>query len=128
MTNFLDRDQYFAARLSRQVLTKLFDLRTFAADDDARSRGIDDDLEPRRCTFDIDVRNAAAAEAPFQITLEPEILGEVFRELMLGKPVRVPVLVVADSKSVWMNFLSHNLVLSPAFRRPLCLLTLQLLV
>jgi len=62
MANFLDRDQYFATGLSRQVFAELFDLRTFTADDDARSRGIDDDLEPCRSTFDIDVRNAAAAE------------------------------------------------------------------
>src|SRR6185369_7931206 len=33
----------------------------------------------------------------------------------LGKPVRVPVFVVAEPKTVWMNFLTHNLLQSLLF-------------
>ena len=34
-----------------------------------------------------------------------------FGKFLLRKPVRVPIFVVSDPKSVWMNFLSHNFLL-----------------
>ena len=33
-----------------------------------------------------------------------------FAKLLLRKPVRMPVFVVAEAKTVWMNFLTHNLL------------------
>jgi hypothetical protein len=42
-----------------------------------------------------------------QIPLEPEVLGQELIKVLLGEPMRVPVLVVSDPESVWMNFLSH---------------------
>ena len=78
MADLLDRDQHFAAGLSRKVLAKLFDLGAFAADDDARTRSVDDDLKTGRCTLDIDVRNTAAAKPSLQLALELEVLGKEF--------------------------------------------------
>jgi hypothetical protein len=54
------------------------------------------------------VRNAAARETPFEVSLEPQVLGQILGEIVLREPVRMPILVVSDPKTVWMNFLSHK--------------------
>src|SRR5688500_14145307 len=77
------------------------------ADNDARTRGVDDDLHTGRCPLDIDMLNTAAREFFLQLTLELKILGEELSVVRLGVPVRVPVFVVSDPKAVWMYFLSH---------------------
>src|SRR5688500_3152553 len=54
--------------------------------------------------------NAAAGKALFQIALQLHIFQQKLPKLFFSKPVRVPVFVVAESKTVWMNFLTHNLL------------------
>src|SRR5690606_32434222 len=76
MADLLNGNHHLAARLSLHILFQLFDLGTLAADDDTGPRGINDDLKPGRCTFDIDVRNASAGKFPLEIALEPEVLGQ----------------------------------------------------
>ena len=76
--------------------SKLFDLGTLAADDDAGSRGVDDDLQTVGRTLDVDVRNSAAGETLFQIALELEVFGQETWRNVLGEPMRMPVLVVPD--------------------------------
>jgi hypothetical protein len=52
LVNFLDIDKNFALGALRQVLLQLLDLRALAADDDARTRGVElmpaDLRRPRR--------------------------------------------------------------------------------
>ena len=50
----------------------------------------------------------APAKRLLQIALQLQVFEQELAELLLRKPVRVPVLVVAEPKAVWMNFLSHN--------------------
>src|SRR5919202_817373 len=59
----------------------------------------------------VHVRDARARKPPFHARLQLEVFQEEVAELLLRKPVRVPVLVVAEAEAVWMNFLTHNLLL-----------------
>ena len=96
--------------LRRDIALELVDLRALATDDDARTRRVDDDLQTIGGALDIDVRNAGAGKALLQIALQLQIFKQELAKLLLRKPVRMPVLVVAEAKTVWMNFLTHNLL------------------
>ncbi len=52
----------------------------------------------------------APAKRLLQIALQLQILQQELAILLLRKPMRMPVLVVAEAKTVWMNFLTHNLL------------------
>jgi hypothetical protein len=56
------------------------------------------------------VRHARARKALLEIAFQFQIFEQKLAKLLFGKPVRVPVFVVAESKTVWMNFLTHNLL------------------
>src|SRR5437879_4388090 len=58
------------------------------------------------------MRNPRAGEAPFQLALQPQIFNQKIAVLLLRKPVRMPVLVIAKAKTVWMNFLTQSLLQS----------------
>src|SRR5438067_12579148 len=69
LVNLLNRNQDFAAGAGRDVALELVDLRTLTANDDARARSVDDDLQAIGRTFDVDVRHAGAGKTPLQIGL-----------------------------------------------------------
>src|SRR5919205_812692 len=64
----------------------LVDLRALAADDDSRSRGVDDDLQAIRGPFDIDVRHARARKALLEIAFQLQIFKQELAKLLFGKP------------------------------------------
>src|SRR5258706_8347944 len=105
--DLLNRYQDFPARARGNVALQLVDLRALAANDNSRPRRVDDDLEAVRRALDIDMRYAGAGEAPLQLGLQLQILNQKVAKLLLRKPVRMPVLVIAKAKTVWMNFLAH---------------------
>src|SRR6185503_10109246 len=115
LVDLLDRDKHFTPGLHRQIALELVDLSALATDDDSRSRRVDDDLQAIRGPLDIDVRHAGACKTLLQIALQLQILEQKLAKLLFGKPMRVPILVVAESKTVWMNFLTHNLLQSLLF-------------
>src|SRR5215216_1586167 len=108
LVDLLDGHQDFPARLRRKIALELVDLRALSTDDDARTRRVDDDFETICGPFDVDVRHARARKTLLQIAFQLQIFEQELAELSLGKPVRVPIFVVAESKTVWMNFLTHN--------------------
>src|SRR5208283_3234166 len=97
-------------------LLQLVNLRTFAADDDARTRGADDDAQLVAGTLDIDRADASRLELLFQFALQLDVFQQQFVVVTLYKPARPPRLGNAEAESVWMDFLSHSLFSSP--RRP----------
>ena len=56
------------------------------------------------------MRNAGAGKTLLQVTFQLQVFQQKLTELFLGKPVRMPIFVVTKSKTVWMNFLTHNLL------------------
>jgi len=58
------------------------------------------------------MRDARAREALLQFALQLQILDQEIAELLFRKPVRMPVLVIAQAKTIWMNFLAQCLLRS----------------
>ncbi len=63
-------------------------------------------------------RSMSTCETPapvkrlLQIALQLQILKQELTILLLRKPVRMPVFVVAEAETVWMNFLTHSILQS----------------
>src|SRR5438552_1249634 len=108
----MNPNQHFTAGARRNVALQLVNLRSLPPDNDARARGVDDDLQAIGRALYIDVRDSGAGETLLEIAFQLEILDQKITELLLRKPVRVPVLVVAKAKTVWMNFLAQTLLRS----------------
>src|SRR5215475_344029 len=86
LLDLADVDQDFAARAPADLLLQLVDLGALAPDDDARARSVNDDPQPVRRAIDLDLRNASAGEAGFQLPLQIEVLDEQFAEIALREP------------------------------------------
>src|SRR5438132_3012984 len=112
LVNLLDRNQNFAASARRNIAFQLIDLGSLSPDDNSRSRRIDDDFQTVGGAFDVHVRDAGAGEAPLQLSLQLKVLDQKIAILLLRKPVRMPVLVIAEAKTVRMNFLAQYLLQS----------------
>src|SRR5688572_5918097 len=108
LVNLLNRNQHLAAGTRRDVALQFVDLRALATNDDPGSRRVDDDLQTVRGAFDVHVRHAGAGKASLQLTLQPQVFDQEIAVLLFRKPVRMPVLVIAKAKTVWMNFLAHS--------------------
>src|SRR2546423_12476443 len=106
--NLLNGDQDFLARARGDVGLELVYLRPFAPDDDAGARGVDDELEAVGRALNVNVRDARASETALHVALQPEVFQKEVAVLFFRKPVRMPVLVVAEAEAVRMNFLNHN--------------------
>ena len=110
--NLLNRHQYFTSGLCRQVSLELINLGALSTDDDARTGSVDNDLQPVGSSLDIDMGNARPGETALQIALEFQILQQELTKLLLRVPMRMPVLVVAEAETVWMNFLTYSILQS----------------
>src|SRR2546421_6489749 len=111
LVNLLNRNQDLAPGSRSNVAFELIDLGSLAADDDARPRRVDDDLQAIGRALDVDVRNARAGETFLQLALQPQIFNQKIAVLLFREPVGMPVLVIAKAKTVWMNFLAQSLLL-----------------
>src|SRR6266446_549375 len=84
--NLLNRHQHFAASARRDVPLQLIDLGALATDDDARPRGVDDDLQTIGGTLDVDMRDARAREALLQFALQLQIFKSQISDPLLKIP------------------------------------------
>src|ERR1051325_274084 len=108
--SLMNRHEQFTPGLRREVTIELVDFGAFPTNDDAWSGRVDDYLETIGSSLDINVRNASACKTLLQVTFQLEVFQQKLAELLLGEPMRMPVFVVAKSKTVWTNFLTHNLL------------------
>ena len=79
---------------------QLVDLGPLAADDDARARGVDVDLQLVRRALDLDLRDAGVREALLQAVAQLQVLVQQLRVVLVGEPARAPGLVEAEPESV----------------------------
>src|SRR5438128_211155 len=77
------------------------------ADHDARTRGVDVDLEFARVLADRDVGKAGMRKLGGDVLADAHILGEIVREVARAEPVRLPVVDVSNAHRLWVNLLSH---------------------
>ena len=108
LLDLLDVDEDLAVRLLLDLRLQLVDFRALAADDDARARGVDVDLQLVGGALDLDLRDPGVREARLQRVAQLEIFMQQLRVVLVGEPPRAPGLVEAEPEAVRMNFLSHE--------------------
>ena len=92
---------------SVQVAPQGVDLGAGLADHDARPRGVDVDLHLGGVLADRDVRQAGVGELARDVVADADVLDQEVGEVLLGEPVRLPVVDVPDAHRLGMNLLSH---------------------
>src|SRR3990170_2078872 len=100
-----------------QIGLQLVNLRALTPDDDAGPGRADTDAQFVRHTVDLDGRDARRAQPFLEVALQLEILMEPLAIIPLGKPPRLPRLVVTEPESIGMNLLSHSSPLPDSFSR-----------
>src|SRR5262249_32195723 len=86
LLKFANVDQDLAAGAPDELLLQLVDLGAFPPDEDAGTRGVDDDSQPVRRAVNLDLRNARAGEAGLQLSLQIEVFDEQLAEIALREP------------------------------------------
>src|SRR5262249_62201156 len=86
----------------------LVDFRSLAADDDARTRGVDVDFQPVRRARGLDLRDAGVREALLERLLQPDVLVQQLRVVLVGVPQGLPCLVDTEPVSERVNLLAHG--------------------
>ncbi len=90
-----------------QVATQRVDLAAGLADDDARARRVDVDLHLVGVLADRDLRDARVREAVLDVRTDRDVLRQVVGEVLLGEPMRLPVVDVPHAHGLGMDLLSH---------------------
>ena len=96
---------------------ELVDLGALAADDDARTRGADDQAQLVAGALDLDRADAGGLQLLAQLSLELDVFDQQLVIAALDKPARLPRLVDAEAKPIRMDFLSHSFPLLRALCR-----------
>src|SRR5581483_6833148 len=107
LVNFLNVDEDLALGALGHILFELFDFGALAADDDAGPRRADGDPQLVAGPVDFDRAHARRLQALAQRLTQFEIFLQQLGVALLGEPAGAPRLVEAQSKTVWMNLLSH---------------------
>ena len=108
--DFDDVERYRLAQHLLHFLAELFDVLAALADDDARASAGDEDLDSAVAALDLDGRNACCVQGLLQILTDVVVFHEKVAELIvLGEPAGIPIFNYADTKTVRINFLAHNL-------------------
>src|SRR5215472_5274355 len=116
--HFLDIDEHFPRSALLQVLLQLVDLRALAPDDDPGTRGAYDDAQLVPRTLDFDRADARGFELVLELFLELDIFEKQLVVVALHKPARPPRLGIAEAKSVWMDLLSHIVLIGDVTLKP----------
>src|SRR5215469_12832100 len=110
--HFLDIDEHFPRSTLLQLLLQLVDLRALAPDDDSRTRGAYDDAQLVPRTLDLHRADARGFELVLELFLELDVFEKQLVVVALYKPARPPGLGIAEAKSVWMDLLSHSVLIA----------------
>ena len=82
LLDLLDVDEDLAVGPLLDLLLQLVDFLSLAADDDARARGVDVDLQVARGALDLDHRDAGVLEALLQVLLQRQVLVQQRRVVL----------------------------------------------
>src|SRR5207248_3352885 len=106
--DLLDVDVDLTVDQLLQLVAQLVHLGALAADDDARTRGVDIDAHLVRRALDVDLRHAGVREARLELFAEFEIAMERLGVVLSCEPARVPCLVESEPESVRVDLLTQN--------------------
>src|SRR5207237_9752905 len=106
LLDLLDVDEDLAVGALLDFLLQLVDFRPLAADDDARARGEDVDLQLVRRALGFDPRDARVRAPLLQVLPQGEILVQQLGVVAVRVPARAPGLVETEPESVRVNLLA----------------------
>src|SRR5580704_16626969 len=106
--HFLDVDMHFALGALLDFALELVDFRAFTSDDNAGARGEEANDQLVRGALDVDRADARRFQAVLQRFPQLHVFVQEVGVIAVGVPPRLPGLVVAESKSVWMCLLSQG--------------------
>src|SRR4029077_21017710 len=89
------------------VLAQGLDLAAGLADHDAGARRVDVDRDPLGVLADVDVGEAGVRELAANVIADAHVLDQVRPELLLGEPVRFPVMDDPDAEAARVDLLTH---------------------
>ena len=78
-----------------------------AADDDARTGGVDVDADPVAGALDLDLRDAGALHALGHQPADRDVFLDVLGVLLVGEPAALPVRGDAEAEPVGVDLLTH---------------------
>src|SRR4029077_7256532 len=110
--HFLDVDMHFALGAFLDFALELVDFGAFAPDDDSRARGKEAHDQLVGGALDINRADAGGFQAVLQRFAQLDVFVEQVGVIAVGVPARLPGLVVAEAKSVWMCLLSQGFLRS----------------
>src|SRR5438128_1556386 len=84
------------------------DLDADAADDDSRTRCVDADRDLVGVSLDLDARDAGIRQHPLDRAADAQVLVQLLSIVLVGVPLAVPGIDVAEAKAVGVNFLAHQ--------------------
>src|SRR6202041_845470 len=96
---------------------QLVNFRTFAADDDSRTRRVDANHQLVGRALHVNSADARRLQLFGQHFAQLHVFIQQIRVVFLGEPARLPALVVAQPKTVWMCFLTQTALLLLRFPR-----------
>src|SRR5579884_1428326 len=105
--HLLDVDAYLLARLPLQRLTKLFDVGSAAADDDAGPGRVNGGCDLVGRAFDIDLRDTRVLMPPQNQLAHLHVLVQQLGIVLLVEPLGLPGLDDAKPETDGVDFLSH---------------------
>src|SRR5437899_1484531 len=79
-----------------------------AADDDSRTRCVDADRDLVGVSLDLDARDAGIRQHPLDRAADAQVLVQLLSIVLVGVPLAVPGIDVAEAKAVGVNFLAHQ--------------------
>ena len=79
-----------------------------AADDDARTSGVDVDADAVTRALDLHLGDAGPLQPLREELADGDILFHIFRVLLVGVPPRTPVGGDAQTEAVWVDLLTHQ--------------------
>src|SRR5262249_30988483 len=106
--DLLDVDEDLAVGALLDFLLQLVDFRALAADDDARPRRVDVDLQAVDGALGLDLGAAGLCEALLQTLAQRQTLMQQLRVISVRVPARPPRLVESEPESERVNLLAHD--------------------
>src|ERR1017187_7999949 len=111
LAHLLDVEEYLAGGQRLDLLLQGLDARTTLAVDDARASRVDVDLDLVGRALDLDRGHARVSELLLDEFLQPQILVQPLRKILLRVPLRRPAADDPETKAYWIGFLTHLILL-----------------
>src|SRR5438093_4502462 len=106
--HFVDVDANAASARFFEPAAQLVYALAAAADDDSGTRRVDADRNLVGVPLDLDAGNAGVGQHTLDRAAHAEVLVQLLSVVLVGVPLAVPGIDIAEAKAVGVNFLAHQ--------------------